>query len=126
MSDEKLSTNFNLSEFQCKDGSVMPSAVRINIKRLVASILQPLRDAVGKPITIMSGYRSPAYNRKIGGARHSQHMLGTAADIKIKGMTPKQVADKIELLFAPGGLGRYPSFTHVDIRQGRKARWGNN
>lgn len=125
MKDEQISKNFKMSEFACKDGSEMPTAARINIKRLVTTVLQPLRDKVGT-ITIVSGYRSPAYNRAIGGARHSQHLEGTAADIRVAGKTPKQVADLIEEMFNPGGLGRYKNFTHVDIRAGRKARWGKN
>jgi uncharacterized protein YcbK (DUF882 family) len=86
-----------------------------------------LRDAVGKTITITSGYRSPKYNLKIGGAKDSQHTKGTAADIKVKGMTPKEVAKVIEGLIAngkmtQGGIGIYPSWVHYDCRK-IKARW---
>lgn len=122
----KITTNFSLEEFNCKDGSEMPNDVMINIIKL-AKNLQVLRDAVGKTITITSGYRSPKYNLKIGGAKDSQHIKGTAADIKVKGMTPKEVAKLIEGLIASGkmtqgGIGIYPSWVHYDCRK-IKARW---
>jgi uncharacterized protein YcbK (DUF882 family) len=122
----KITTNFSLEEFNCKDGSEMPNDVMINIIKL-AKNLQVLRDAVGKTITITSGYRSPKYNLKIGGAKDSQHIKGTAADIKVKGMTPKEVAKVIEGLIASGkmtqgGIGIYPSWVHYDCRK-IKARW---
>jgi uncharacterized protein YcbK (DUF882 family) len=122
----KITTNFSLEEFNCKDGSEMPNDVMINIIKL-AKNLQVLRDSVGKTITITSGYRSPKYNLKIGGAKDSQHTKGTAADIKVKGMTPKEVAKVIEGLIASGkmtqgGIGIYPSWVHYDCRK-IKARW---
>ena len=122
----KITTNFSLEEFNCKDGSEMPNDVMINIIKL-AKNFQVLRDAVGKTITITSGYRSPKYNLKIGGAKDSQHIKGTAADIKVKGMTPKEVAKVIEGLIAngkmtQGGIGIYPSWVHYDCRK-IKARW---
>ena len=122
----KLTTNFSLEEFKCKDGSDIPNDVLPNIIEL-AKNLQVLRDYLGKSITINSGYRSPKYNAKIGGVKNSQHVKGKAADIVVKGMTPKEVALVIEGLIEKGkmkqgGLGIYPNFTHYDIR-GVKARW---
>ena len=122
----KLTTNFSLEEFKCKDGSDIPNDVLPNIIEL-AKNLQFLRDYLGKSITINSGYRSPKYNAKIGGVKNSQHVKGKAADIVVKGMTPKEVALVIEGLIEKGkmkqgGIGIYPNFTHYDIR-GIKARW---
>ena len=122
----KLTTNFSLEEFKCKDGSDIPNDVLPNIIEL-AKNLQVLRDYLGKSITINSGYRSPKYNAKIGGVKNSQHVKGKAADIVVKGMTPKEVALVIEGLIEKGkmkqgGLGIYPNFMHYDIR-GVKARW---
>ena len=91
----KITTNFSLEEFNCKDGSAMPNDVMINIIKL-AKNLQVLRDAIGKTITINSAYRSPDYNKKIGGVKDSQHLKGNASDITVKGMTPKEVAKIIE------------------------------
>jgi uncharacterized protein YcbK (DUF882 family) len=122
----KITTNFNLEEFNCKDGSLMPNTVMINIIKL-AKNLQVLRDYLGASITVNSGYRSPKYNAKIGGVKNSQHLLGNASDLMVKGFTPKQVAEAIEKLIKEGkmqegGIGVYPTFTHYDIR-GTKARW---
>ena len=122
----KITKNFSLEEFKCKDGSEIPNEVLPKIIEL-AKNLQVLRDAVNKPITINSGYRSPKYNAKIGGVKNSQHVKGKASDLRVSGMTPKEVALVIEGLIESGkmkqgGIGIYPNFTHYDIR-GVKARW---
>nr|DAL28107.1 MAG TPA_asm: peptidase [Caudoviricetes sp.] len=52
-----------------------------NLKLLVDNVLDPLRDAYGKPIIVTSGYRSPALNKAVKGSKTSQHMKGQAADI---------------------------------------------
>ena len=51
--------------------------------QLCGKVLQPARELYGAPIHVTSGYRSPAVNKAVGGARHSQHMLGEAADITV-------------------------------------------
>ena len=122
----KITKNFSLEEFKCKDGSEIPNDVLPNIIEL-ANNLQVLRDAIGKSITINSGYRSPKYNAKIGGVKDSQHVKGKASDLRVSGMTPKELAEVIEELIKrkkmkEGGIGIYPNFTHYDIR-GTKARW---
>ena len=122
----KITTNFSLDEFKCKDGSEIPNDVLPNIIEL-AKNLQVLRNAVNQNIIITSGYRSPEHNAKVKGAKDSQHVKGTAADIKVKGMTPKEVALVIEGLIEQkkmkqGGIGIYASWIHYDIRN-VKARW---
>jgi len=121
-----MTNNFTLKEFECNDGSEMPSDVYLNIVKL-AGQLQFLRDYTGKAIKINSGYRSPDFNAKIKGVKNSQHLLGKAADIRIEGMKPKEVHSIIEKLIGDGdmlqgGLGLYSSFVHYDFR-GKKARW---
>lgn len=122
----QLTKNFADWEFRCHDGTDVPSELLVNLSRLAVN-LQALRDDVGEPIFILSGYRTPAHNKAIKGAKNSQHVKAMAADIVIKSLTPKQVADRIEKLIKagkmqPGGLGRYATFTHYDVRA-RKARW---
>lgn len=122
----KLTKNFTKEEFDSKDSAVMPYPVYCNVQKL-ANQLQVLRDLVGKPISINSGYRSPSHNKKVGGASNSQHLSGKASDITIEGMTPKQVYDAIEKLISEGdmlqgGLGLYNTFVHYDYRL-KKARW---
>ncbi len=53
------------------------------LKVLCQQVLEPLRLAVGKPVIINSGYRCWQLNRRLGGARNSQHLLGQAADIRV-------------------------------------------
>ena len=90
----KLEKNFSLHEFRCKDGTDVPEEFMCHVQQLCMN-LQVLRDHIGKPITIISGYRSPEYNKKIKGAKRSQHLLAKAADIVVPGMTSLEVRDII-------------------------------
>ena len=122
----RLTKNFNLSEFDCKDGTEMPSELLTNVLEL-AENLQVLRDFVGVPIKINSSYRSLSHNAKINGSKSSQHLFAKAADIVIESKSPEQVANIIKVLISEGkmkqgGIGVYNTFTHYDIR-GHKARW---
>ena len=126
---KQLTKNFKLSEFNCRDGSAVPPELIQNVE-LLAKNLQALRDSLNLPIKVISGYRSPKYNRKIGGARRSQHMVAMAADIKITGLAPDEVRSAILQLIdegkmMQGGIGRYRTFTHYDVRA-RKARWSGS
>ena len=112
----KLSKNSKVHEFACKDGTD-----EIKISEELVALLQKIRDHFGKSVTINSGYRTEAYNKKVGGAPKSQHLLGTAADIAISGAKPLEVAKFAEAAGA-GGVGLYGSFTHVDVRKS-PAKW---
>ena len=115
---QAVSDNFKVREFACKDGSDV-----VFISAELVEILQKIRNHFGLPVTINSGYRTPAYNKKVDGAAYSQHLYGAAADISIKGVSPKTVAAYAEtLLPKSGGIGIYGSFTHVDVRAA-KSRW---
>ncbi len=115
---KKLSQNFQVKEFACKDGSDP-----ILIAPELVTILQAIRSHFGKPVTINSAYRTDTHNKKEGGAAQSQHCYGTAADIVVSGVTPKQVAAFAEsLLYNRGGIGIYAGFTHIDVRE-VKSRW---
>ena len=113
----KLSLNFRVKEFACKDGS---DPVFIDTE--LVEILQKIRNHFGAPITITSAYRTPTHNKVCGGELYSQHLYGRASDIKVQGIAPSKVADYAEKLLANGGVGRYKTFTHIDVR-GTKARW---
>ena len=115
---KKLSTNFAVKEFACKDGS---DAVLV-APRLVM-VLQSLRSHFCAAVTINSGYRTPQYKARVGGVTDSQHCYGTAADIVVRGKTPAQVAAYARQLMPDwGGVGVYDSFCHIDVREA-KADW---
>ena len=66
----------------------VPGVVELNnLTSLVEHLLDPLRELLGKPIYVSSGYRCKALNSKVGGSKTSQHMSGQAADIYLKGMS---------------------------------------
>lgn len=75
-----------------------------NLEKLVEFILDPLREAYGKPIVVTSGYRCEKLNRILGGVRTSQHVKGEAADIRSVEDTPeenKKIFDLIKDLDLP-------------------------
>jgi uncharacterized protein YcbK (DUF882 family) len=116
--NKKLSTNFRVREFACTDGSDP-----IFIDSDLVNVLQKVRTHFGKSVTITSAYRTPTKNKAVGGTTYSQHLYGTAADIKVSGVSPKKVAQYVEkLLPNSGGIGIYSTFTHVDVRK-TKSRW---
>ena len=122
----KPSPHLSWAELACKDGHAYPHEWRSNRAIQLAEIFEIIRaECGGKPIKVLSAYRSPEHNRKIGGARHSQHMQGRALDLRPpKGMTAKKMYNIIKELSKTfksiGGIGRYRNFVHVDIRP-RKA-----
>jgi len=121
----KLTEHFSLDELN-KHKFEMPDEVLDNLKMLAVQ-LEIVRAHFNVPVTINSGYRNLEYNRNIGSKDTSQHVKGTAADIVIKDVSPDEVADAIEFLIntgmlKEGGVGRYNTFTHYDIR-GSRARW---
>ena len=104
---KKLSTDFKVREFRCKDGSDP-----IFIDSELVEVLQKIRTA--------------AHNAKQKKASHySQHLYGKAADIWIAGVSVDTLAAYVETLLPNrGGIGRYynDNFVHVDVRAA-KSRW---
>lgn len=94
----RITKNFTLEELYASDTARAkginnrPTTEAIgNLTRLAYCLLQPLRDKLGKPIIITSGYRSPALNKAVGGTPTSQHSKGEAADLYSPGMTIKEL-----------------------------------
>lgn len=116
----QLTRDFKWGEFWCQ-GQEPPLEYYDNIMEL-AHKLQILRDWFRKPIIITSGWRTPEHNKKVGGAKNSQHLYGKAADIKMVGVPTKDlliVAKKMKLF---KGIGYSPNFLHVDTRN-KQAYW---
>ena len=110
--DIHLTKNFTVCEFACKDGSDT-----ILIDDALPVILQKIRDRFDRPVTILSGYRTPAWNAKQGGEPNSLHTQGKAADISVQGVASLEAA-QYAVSAGCKGVGWYPDdhFIHVDTR----------
>lgn len=129
----KIGTYFDDYEFSCncdrheQDGQGHNVLDHIIDKRLV-DLLDDIRERIGQPITINSGYRCEPHNKGVGGVSNSQHCLGTAADITYDGVDVDYLAQVAEECMSDlgieGGIGTYyhQDFVHVDVR-GYTARW---
>ena len=122
----QLTENFHINEFACKDGTPVPEELYDNVEELALN-LQVIRDFCACPIYLLSGYRTPEHNKRVGGAKSSQHLLAKAGDLRTTEYTSKELYNIIEELInigavKQGGLGYYDTFVHYDIR-GTKARW---
>ena len=94
-----------------------------NLLELIFYVLQPLRDKLGKPMVITSGYRSAKVNQLVGGVGNSGHLTGQAADFIVKGMTPAQVVEFIK----KSGIEfdqciDEGSWTHISFNKGHNRR----
>ena len=91
-------------------------------------VVDELRESYGRPCRILSSYRSPAYNKAVGGAQFSQHKEFSALDITFDGLSTQRVYERLIAWRKAGkfvgGLGIYPSsgFIHIDTR-GRNSTW---
>lgn len=106
----KLSENFDSEELACK------CCGACHLDQNLIDGLQKLRDKIGKPIYVLSGYRCFKHNDEIGGAPTSQHMYGRAADIQCNEIPPKQLMDIAKTIEEFRGFGGYDKFIHVDVR----------
>lgn len=107
---------FQRSEFACKCGCGYDTVDAELLKRLTI-----IRQRFG-PVTISSGCRCVTHNEREGGSPKSQHLLGRAADIKVIGVSPREIYEFYDESFPTGGAHAYETFTHVDTRNHR-ARW---
>lgn len=108
----QLSQNFKSTEFDCH-GSGCCSETLVDEK--LVQFLQKIRSHFGKSVHINSGYRCKSHNAKVGGASKSNHMDGEAADIRIDGVTPLEIAQYAEHIGVLG-IGVYSWGVHIDTR----------
>lgn len=116
----QLTPHFNISEFACKCGEGVPAHLLSNVRALAVN-LEVIRAQLGAPIIINSGYRTPAYNKLVGGAPASQHLLANAVDIVVKGCSPFFVFKVVRELMKSGAIESgavilYNTFVHYDRR----------
>ena len=118
-----ISKNFSYREFEASNKAdekgicnvITSFEVRDAIKALVDTVLQPLRDAWGKPLHINSGYRCQELNREVGGMPTSQHVKGEAADVACD--KPVELARLAAAMCLPyDQMIIYPTFVHISHR----------
>ena len=126
----RLTPNFTLAELIASNTArrlrIDNTPTQEALRRLqgTAEMLQRIRDTLGKPVIVTSGYRGPVLNRAVGGVTSSDHMSGQAADIVAPAFgTPYQVAQKLAPLVAQLGIGqlilegvRGKQWVHVSTR----------
>ncbi|SIR07991.1 Peptidase M15 [Paracoccus thiocyanatus] len=109
--------NFSPAEIACRGTG------RIQINEDALDRLQELRVTLGKPLIVNSAYRSPEHNRRIGGAKASKHLDGTAFDISMANHDPETfIAAARKAGFK--GVGTYPRSNFVHIDTGPARVWG--
>ena len=126
--------NFKIQEFVCRCGCEMPAEVQANIEALVSNVLDPVREAYGKPIYVNSGYRCEKHYKAVGGVPRSQHLVGQAADIRPSNtdgtnrrsatVSGANLTDLAKIIVNQGKFDQlilYPTFLHVSFK-----RNGNN
>ncbi len=114
-----LSAHFSRQELQCR------CCGRLEVDSRLLDGLEALREVAGVPVIVHAGYRCARHNAEVGGAVHSEHTLGRAADVHLPGRSLQQMYELASSVaeFAEGGIGVYDeNFLHVDAR-GHRARW---
>jgi hypothetical protein len=108
--ETKVSQNFKAAEFKCLEKRQHQWLVAEHLVLL----LQSMRNYIGKPITIESAFRTWTHNVVEKGASNSRHLYGMAADIKVAGLLPIEVA-AVAWHFGCRRIGIGNTFTHVDV-----------
>jgi hypothetical protein len=127
-----ISKDFSYKEFEASPTAdrkgicnvITSFAVRDAVKELVETVLQPLRNTVGHPLRISSGYRCPELNREVNGVPNSQHIKGEAADIAAADpyLLAKAVRNTPEIWKEVDQMILYPTFVHISHRKGGPQR----
>ena len=128
----KIGKHFSLKELTVSETAArkgianVPSEEQIcNLQALVHNVLDPLRERLGVPVLVTSGFRCVELNEAVGGVPTSQHCLGQAADIHVNGLSIRELADKIRDLNLPFDqlIDEFGAWVHVSYgpRQRREA-----
>jgi len=112
----RLTENFNLREFQCQHCGV------VMIDDRLVELLQKMRDRLGKPIIVTSGYRCPEHDKEVGGTGDSFHTRGLAADIYCPGFPLDALRDLADAI-GFNGIGINYKNLHVHVDLGPRRKW---
>lgn len=144
-SRKQLSTHFNVAEFDCRNGVRVPPVAREALALLCNALLEKMRAEFGV-CHVLSGYRTPSYNRYVGGASDSRHLYdkvspltpeacitrGVAADVTFRHGKPEQWAQHARAIIADsgylqrrakGGVGTYVAQGFVHLDTGPRRDW---
>ncbi len=120
-------------ELACKDGTEYPLQWRDNRAIALAGLFEHIREQCGNfPITVHSAYRTPSYNKRVGGVARSQHLYGRALDLSHSRLSNRAFYKILRIIAEEGltmlrGLGKYDTFCHIDIRPTESlASWNNS
>ena len=114
--------NFKVSEFACK------CCGKNEIQQALINLVQKIRDKLGVPVRINSGYRCPKHNAEVGGVKNSTHVRGLASDLSCS-LGAKAILKAIQELDKEGKIDEmsfckeYKTFIHVDCGQKRRNRY---
>jgi len=117
----QLSEHFSLEELTAtshREFDNTPKANELANLMRVAALLEQVKTLLGgKPVMINSGFRSKQVNDSVGSKDTSQHRLGCAADIRVPGMTPKEVVEAIMASDIPYDqlIKEFDSWTHISV-----------
>ena len=93
----------------------LPNGIEENITALTEQVLDPAREALGKPVVVNSGFRCPIHNQAVGGVYNSQHVSGQAADVRCE--DNRKLAQIIVKNGRFDQLIEYPTFLHVSWKR---------
>ena len=126
----ELARCFNDNGARCREcrlkqpANKLPDGVEENLMALVENVLDPVREKLGKPIKVNSGFRCPVHNRTVGGVAGSQHVRGEAADIrpvKSEKLKDKSELERLAEIIKENGkwdqMIIYPTFLHVSYKR---------
>lgn len=123
-----MELNFTISEMLASDTAKLNNIKNVptlsaleNMMKLIFYVLQPLRDKLGKPIIVTSGFRCAALNSLVGGKPTSQHLSGEAADIRVNGCSASTLFEYIKGSGIPYDqcILEYGQWVHISYRHGK-------
>ena len=124
--------NFSISEL-CKSNKAKELGIKNiptdiatmdNLLNLICDLLQPLRNKLGRPIIVTSGFRNPQVNKAVGGKDNSQHKTGQAADIIVRGMRPDELVNFVvkSNIEYDQLINEYDSWVHISYNKGKNRK----
>ena len=122
----QITPHFTLEELGCHDGTPYPSNWITPRAIPLCEAAEFIRSECGVPIIVNSAFRTESYNRRIGGARNSQHVQGRALDLHPQRGSLKVLQDAAKRAREMGlitGIGFYADFVHIDTREGPPVTW---